>query len=149
MLTFVHPSLSLSQWNTLKVLLRGGPYFPGSLRPGKISSSLIYLHLVSLSSPIFVILVHNGGTWTYAEQHRACTPSVRDSYPSQENCSPEIQIIDRSLLVAHINVEEEQVDRSQSPSTQHLEKSWQSVPIHVWLWRWCLGSVLHLEDFLP
>lgn len=44
---------------------------------------------------------------------------------------PEIEVVDRSLLVAHVNVKREQIDRGMSATTQHLEESRQPVPRHV------------------
>lgn len=44
---------------------------------------------------------------------------------------PEIQIVDRSLLISHVDVEREQVYRRQRPPTENLEESWQAVPVQV------------------
>jgi len=48
------------------------------------------------------------------------------------NIEPEIQIIDRSLLVAHVDVEEEQVDWGKGPPAQDFKQCWEPVPVEVW-----------------
>lgn len=44
---------------------------------------------------------------------------------------PKIQIVDRSLLVSHVNVEGEQIDRGQSAPAEDLEESRKSVPVQI------------------
>jgi hypothetical protein len=102
-----------------------------------ISSKLIYLHLASQSSPIFVTLVHSAGTWTCVERHRAFSVSQYGCLVIYEShaISPEIQIVNRSLLIAHVNVEVEQVNRCERPPAQNLEKGWKPVPMKIWLRR--------------
>ena len=45
-----------------------------------------------------------------------------------ESDIPEIQIVDGSLLISHIYVEGVEVNRRQSPATQHLEERGQPAP---------------------
>jgi hypothetical protein len=60
---------------------------------------------------------------------------------------PEVEIIHRSLLVSHINVEGEQIDGRQGPSTEHLEEIRQPVAIEVRLRRRRVHVVIRHFDF--
>lgn len=51
------------------------------------------------------------------------------------NNIPEVQIINRALLITHIDVEREQIDRRQRATTQHLKEGWKSIPRQVGLRR--------------
>ena len=53
---------------------------------------------------------------------------------------PKVKIVDGSLLIAHVDVEREEVDWRKSTPSQDLKKGWQTVALVVWLWR--RGSVL-------
>jgi hypothetical protein len=45
--------------------------------------------------------------------------------------SPEVQVVDRALLVAHIDIEGEQVKRCDRLAAQHLEQGREAVPIDI------------------
>ena len=48
---------------------------------------------------------------------------------------PEVEIVNRSLLVSHIDVEGKEVNRSQSLATENLEERREAISIEVWMWR--------------
>jgi hypothetical protein len=98
------------------------------------SSKLISRHQESQSSPTSAVLAHNGGTSTYVERHRAFSKSANlISRVENEIVLPEVQVIYRSLLIAHVNVKIEQVDWRKSPPAQNLKKSWKPVPMEIGL----------------
>ena len=42
---------------------------------------------------------------------------------------PEIQIIDRALLVPHVNIERKQIDGGESPTTEDFEERWEAISL--------------------
>lgn len=48
---------------------------------------------------------------------------------------PEVKVVDRSLLITHVDVEGEQIDRWKGASAQDLKEGWKAVALVVWLWR--------------
>lgn len=44
---------------------------------------------------------------------------------------PEIKVVNRSLLISHVNVEGEEVDGCQGLPAEDFEESWQAVSIEV------------------
>lgn len=52
-----------------------------------------------------------------------------------ESSIPEVKIVDRSLLISHVDVEGKEVDRGQSLPAEDLKKRGQAVPIEIWMWR--------------
>lgn len=45
--------------------------------------------------------------------------------------APEVQVVHRSLLISHKDVEGKQVDWRKCPSAQHFEQCWKPIPIQV------------------
>ena len=48
---------------------------------------------------------------------------------------PEVEVVNGSLLVSHIDVEGKEVNRSQSLATENLEERREAISIKVWMWR--------------
>jgi uncharacterized protein len=44
---------------------------------------------------------------------------------------PEVQVVDGSLLVAHEDVEGEEIERRNSLTTKHLEQVWEAVAVEI------------------
>jgi len=57
---------------------------------------------------------------------------------------PEIEVIYRSLLISHINIEREQIHRRESSAAENLEKSWKAVSFQVRLGRGGMVRARHL-----
>lgn len=57
---------------------------------------------------------------------------------------PEIEVVDRALLVAHVNVKGEEIDWSQRSSTEHFHQCWQTVALLQFPLR---HMVVHGDDF--
>ena len=49
--------------------------------------------------------------------------------------SPEVKVVNRSLLITHVDVEGEQIDRWEGTSAQDLKEGWKAVALVVWLRR--------------
>jgi hypothetical protein len=66
---------------------------------------------------------------------------------AREN-KPKVQIVHRSLLISHINVERKEIDWRERATTQHLEKRWKPIPTQIRLRRrrvhWLMGR--HVES---
>ena len=56
------------------------------------------------------------------------------SQPVESNL-PEIEIINRSLLISHVDVEGKEVDGGQGLPAKDLEERGQAVSIEIWMWR--------------
>ena len=72
-----------------------------------------------------VVHEHSDGIVTCVGRHRACfgsgTVIVNNNTP-RDGSLPEIEVVDRALLVSHINVEGEQIDGRQGPPAEDLEQ---------------------------
>lgn len=78
---------------------------------------------------------HSDGIVTCVGRHRACLGSgtaIVNKAPRSDN-QPEIEVVDRALLVSHINVEGEQIDGRERPPAEDLEQGRESVSIKVGL----------------
>jgi hypothetical protein len=42
---------------------------------------------------------------------------------------PEVQIIDRALLIAHVNIEGEEIDGGESATAKDFEECWQAISL--------------------
>ena len=62
-------------------------------------------------------------------------PSSTTQPQDIEASIPEVEIVNRSLLVPHVDVEGKEVDRSQSLTTENLEERREAISIEVWMWR--------------
>lgn len=47
---------------------------------------------------------------------------------------PEVQIVNGSLLITHVDVEREQIDWWECSSAQDLKQSRETIALVVWLW---------------
>ena len=73
-------------------------------------------------------------------------PSSTTHPQAIESSIPEVEIVNRSLLVPHIDVEGKEVNRSQSLATENLEERREAISIEVWMWRRRVHhSVRHAE----
>ena len=84
-----------------------------------------------------VIRGHSDGIVTCAGRHQACLGSgtaIVNNTPRSEN-KPEIEVVDRALLVSHINVEGEKIDGRERPPAKNLEQGRESISIKVGLGR--------------
>jgi hypothetical protein len=61
---------------------------------------------------------------------------------------PKVQIVHRSLLISHINVERKEIDWRERATTQHLEKRWKPIPTQIRLRRWRVHWLMgrHVES---
>ena len=76
----------------------------------------------------------------------ALHPSSTKYFQVIEGSIPEVEIVNRSLLVSHIDVEGKEVHRSQSLATENLEERREAISIEVWMWRRRIHhSIRHAE----
>jgi hypothetical protein len=60
---------------------------------------------------------------------------------------PKVKIVDRSLLISHVDVERKEINRREGTPAQNLKQSWQAIPVKIRLRRWCV-LVRHGERFI-